>query len=832
MLLRAWRHDAQGLHGVVWSVRPGRLLAGTAVEVGLLVWGVALWTLVLGRFDGPRPRFRAMLRVWVGTNLAKYLPGGVWSLATAAAMAKPAGTSPVALAGSFVVHGAFTALGAAAVAAVLVVPGGTAHGALPLAAGAAAVPLALLAAHPAVLNRVVRVAARFSRREAPAWRGGWLDGLGLLALYAVTWVGYGAAFSLFVSSIAPVARGAWPLLAGVNALAFVAGFVAVFAPGGIGVREAALAGLLLPVIPGGMPVRVVVAAASRLWLVAAELVGGGVMMAVSAGGPAGAFLSRAGAGTRPRSRPVPPPPALPVSPPPPPGVTRGNALEVLTDTSAALGRIAAACRRAERSVWIAQLAFDADCLCAAGVDGSGGELLVDALLAAAESRAGAPGAEVRILLNASILMNTATALRRHLAAAGADPARVSVRGVNDFPRIMHAKLVVVDGAEAFLVGSPFVNGYWDDAAHRASVPGRSLQDLAGRPIHDLTARVTGPAVRDLAAWFAELWNGAADGPGPALLPPVGDPRPTPAGGTGSSLRLARSIPAGALPGRAQGEREILAAYLGGIAAARALVYLENQYFSSPHVAGALVAALEARPELEVVLVLNQNPDITNYRAWQNRRLAESALLAHPRVGVFSLWAAAPSPGPGRVELTQLFIHSKAAVVDDRWATLGTANLDGLSLDDYGHDFSAWPGRRLFRGVRDFDLNLVLLDGVGEEPATGAAGALRRRLWSEHLGMPADDLARRPDGGWLPLWRAAAAANAASLGRGEVPRGRVLPYTTAPRPRAQLRALGIDVAGAGIDLRFDPGWVEVLFSPGWVAKLVPERVRKRLSRRGG
>jgi phosphatidylserine/phosphatidylglycerophosphate/cardiolipin synthase-like enzyme len=829
MMLRAWRHEVRSIHAFAWHVRPGRLLACTAAEVGLLVWGVVLWSLVLGRFDGARPRFRAMLQVWFGTNLAKYLPGGVWPLVTAAGMAGRLGASPVALAGSFVLHAALTALGAAAAAALLLAPAGLAGGGLPLVAGAAAVPAALLAVHPAVLNRLVGVAARLARREAPAWRGRWVDGLGLLALYAATWVGYGAAFSLFVSSVAPVARGAWPMLAGVNALAFVAGFVAVFAPGGIGVREAALAGLLLPVFPGR--VRVLIAAVSRLWLMAAELAGGALVLAVSRGATAAAPLPAVRRPPRARPPPAPGRGALTPAPaPPPPGLTRGNELEVLTDTAAALGRIAAACRRARRSVWIAQLAFDADCLCAAGADGSGGERLVDALLAAARGREGAPGAEVRVLLNSSILMNTATALRRHLAAAGADPARVAVRGVNDFPRIMHAKLVVVDGAEAFLVGSPFVNGYWDDAEHRASAPGRTLEDLAGRPIHDLTARVAGPVVHDLAAWFAELWDGAGAGPGPALLPPAASAVPERAGprAGGSSLRLARSVPAGTLPGRAHGEREILAAYLEGIAAARSFIYLENQYFSSPLISRALAAALRAHPALEVVLVVNQNPDITAYRGWQNRRLAEEGLLAHPRVGVFSLWAAAPSPGPGRVELTQLFIHAKAAVVDDRWATLGTANLDGVSLDAYGGDFSARPWRRLFRGVRDFDLNLVLLDGAGGEPATGAAAALRRRLWSRHLGAAAGGVAERPEGGWLPLWRAAAAENAARLARGRVPAGRALPYTPAPRPRGQLRALGIDVAAAGIDLRFDPGWVEVLLSPGWAKKLVPEPVRRRLS----
>lgn|GEM_PF-548042 len=825
MMLRLVRHDARSIHAFAWTVNPARLVAGTTVEVALLVWGVVLWSRVLGRFDGPRPRFRALLRVWFGTTLAKYVPGSVWPLVTAAGMAARIGASPVALPASFVLHAAFTVLGAAAVAAAAQAWGLPAGGGLPPVATTAALPLAVLLVHPAVLNRLVGLAARLARREAPAWRGRWVDGVGLLALYAATWVGYGAAFSLFVSSIAPVSRGDWPLLAGVNALAFVAGFVAVFAPGGIGVREAALASLLLPIFPGG--VRVLIAAASRLWLVAAEMIGGVLVLALS-GGAAAALPAPVGSIRRARPRTASPP-ARPASAPAAPGVTRGNQVEVLTDTAAALGRIAAACRRARHSVWIAQLAFDADCLSAVKSDGRG-ERLVDALLEAARERDGVPGAQVRILLNGSILMNTAPALRRHLAEAGADPGRVMVRGVDAFPRIMHAKLVVVDGSEAFLVGSPFVNGYWDDAAHRASARGRTEEDLAGRPIHDVSARVAGPAVADLAAWFAEVWNGAAGDDASRLDPPAAEPAAAVHGGC--AVRVARSIPPGVLPSRGEGEREILDAYLEAIAGARDLIYLENQYFSARPIREALSAALEARPELEVVLVVNQNPDITAYRGWQNRRMAEGGLLGHARVGVFSLWAAAPSAGPGRMELTQLFIHSKTAVIDDGWATLGTANLDGVSLHSYGDDFSAWPGRRLFRGVRNFDLNLVLLDGAEGEACSGAAGALRRRLWSRHLGLAPDELVRRPAGGWLPVWRAAAAANAARLAAGRVPAGHALPYTTEPRPRDQLAALGIDVAAAGFDLRFDPGWVEVLWSPGWLAKVVPEPVRKRLAWRRG
>jgi hypothetical protein len=477
--------------------------------------------------------------------------------------------------------------------------------------------------------------------------------------------------------------------------------------------------------------------------------------------------------------------------------------------------VAAACRAARHSIWISQLAFDPDCVSAVDPDTGKPALLLDALIAAAT---GPWAAQVRILLNGSILMNTGPALRRALAEAGVGAERVSVRGVSAFPRIMHAKLVVVDGAEAFLVGSPFVNGYWDDGRHQPVDLRRTGDDLAGRPIHDVTVRVTGPVVGELAEWFGEMWEQAR-----GEVPPA--PRATPC-----ALRAARTIPAGAMAGRPAGATEILEAYLEGIGRARSLIYLENQYFSARPIRDALCAALDAHPALEVVLVLNQNPDITFYRAWQQRRLSEGGFLAHPRVGVFSLWVSSPSPArPGRSEVTQLFIHSKVGVVDDRWATVGTANLDGASLRSYGDDFTSPAFRRVFRDTRNFDLNVV---SSGGEDALADVATLRRRLWSSHLGLPEWEVAERPVEGWLPLWRSIATENASSLARGGPLSGHVLPYTSRPHPRAQLRSLGIDVERARIDLRFDPSAMEVLWSPGWVKKLVPERIRRRLSRRVG
>jgi phosphatidylserine/phosphatidylglycerophosphate/cardiolipin synthase-like enzyme len=240
------------------------------------------------------------------------------------------------------------------------------------------------------------------------------------------------------------------------------------------------------------------------------------------------------------------------------------------------------------------------------------------------------------------------------------------------------------------------------------------------------------------------------------------------------------------------------------------------------VVSALAEALRREPELEVILVLNQNPDVTAYQRWQNARLTESGLLGHPRAGVFALWSgAAADGGAAAPALNQVFVHSKVVIVDDRWATAGSANLDGASLHSYGDDFTTVAWRRIFQGIRNFDVNVVVGDADGQGRATPHVADLRARLWSEHLELPTGWLAGHPPGGWLPVWRKRAAANVAALGRpggaGRM-RGFVLPYSVQRTPARQLSDLGLHVDRERIDVRFDPGWLEVQFSPNWVRNM--------------
>jgi phosphatidylserine/phosphatidylglycerophosphate/cardiolipin synthase-like enzyme len=217
-------------------------------------------------------------------------------------------------------------------------------------------------------------------------------------------------------------------------------------------------------------------------------------------------------------------------------------------------------------------------------------------------------------------------------------------------------------------------------------------------------------------------------------------------------------------GAPDGLTTILESYQRALAAARRLVYVETQYFTSAVVAASLRRALDSRPELEAILVVNEHMDFPTYDVSQARRLAELGWPHEPRLGVYSAWAAGTRHGlPG---VRPLYVHSKVAVVDDRWCTLGSANLDGISVE---------AARELgFPDDRAVEQNLSVLDAA-------LARRLRCALWAELVGGAPEDHRERPPGGWIAAWEEAARRNAEALLAGKpMPRGHVLRHRARPR----------------------------------------------------
>lgn len=268
-----------------WRADPGLLAASVAAHVAVLAFGVWVWSRVLRHFEHPPVRLGTLQRIWFLSNLARYVPGKVFQFVAVAQLSRNAGLSGAVLLTSILVHTGITLLSSVVVAAWTLTEG-IVRGVDPLWPALAATAGAVLAVHPAFLNRLLAVIPRLLKKDVIRWNAGWADGVLLLALSVVNWLLYGAAFHLFMASLADVPWPLMPQMAGVNALSFFLGYASPL-PGGGGLREVSMTALLTPYLPDG--VAAVLSLASRLWTIAAELLGGGLVLLLFRGravGPA------------------------------------------------------------------------------------------------------------------------------------------------------------------------------------------------------------------------------------------------------------------------------------------------------------------------------------------------------------------------------------------------------------------------------------------------------------------------------------------------------------------------------------------------------------------
>ena len=272
LIARNWAE----LRGYDWRIDLPLLAASVAAHTLVLGWGVWIWGRTLRHFEHPPVRTSTLQRIWFLSNLARYVPGKVFQFVAVAQLSRSAGLSGAVLLTSMLVHTGMALL-AAGVVGAWTLSGGILRGVDPRASAIAATALALLAVHPAFLNRLLAVVPRLLKRETIRWNARWRDGFLLLALSVVSWSLYGVAYQLFVSSIADVPWRLLPQMAGVNALSFLVGYASPL-PGGAGLRELTMAELLRPYLPDG--VAAVLSLASRLWTIAAELLGGALALAL------------------------------------------------------------------------------------------------------------------------------------------------------------------------------------------------------------------------------------------------------------------------------------------------------------------------------------------------------------------------------------------------------------------------------------------------------------------------------------------------------------------------------------------------------------------------
>ena len=432
---------------------------------------------------------------------------------------------------------------------------------------------------------------------------------------------------------------------------------------------------------------------------------------------------------------------------PPP--RKGNALDVLIDGEEVLPAIARAIRSARSHVHIAGWAMTPRFELTRGERPE----VVRELLAEV-----AAGADVRVILWAGAAVPVIRPDRRDVRRDRHDLStgsrvRVALDAREHLIHCHHEKLVVIDDELAFVGGLDLT----DRDGDRYDLRAHPYREHLGW--HDLAFRIRGPLVRDIASHFAARWRAITR----EQLPPP----PTPNEVGDVEAQFVRTLPEGVYRFAPRGDFRILESYLRALRSAQRLIYIENQFLWAPEIVGVLAAKLRRppHPDFRVVVVLparaNQGQDNT---------IGQLQVLADADRGAGRFTASTLSAAhDGRVE--RVYIHAKAAVVDDRWLTIGSANLNERGL------------------YNDTEANVVTHDA-------SLARSTRLRLWAEHLECSIAEVDRDPAHVIDELWRPKARQERQRAQRGDPRTSRLVELPPSSYRAGRLRGAldGIVVDG--------------------------------------
>ncbi len=254
----------------------------------------------------------------------------------------------------------------------------------------------------------------------------------------------------------------------------------------------------------------------------------------------------------------------------------------------------------------------------------------------------------------------------------------------------HRKIMIVDGHVAFIGGVNLSRVY--ENPPEAGTPPNARNGYW----HDCAIAIRGPVVKEAQALFLDTWtrHGGETLPACTLYPPL------PHAGH-EIVRIAGSLP-----------HEARQLYFRGIHTAvqmaRHRIILTTGYFVPTRSEWQMLADASQRG-VSVDLILAGYSDVRG--AWHAAR---------------SLYGRLMDAGVRIHELTDGFLHAKAAVVDGVWSCIGSSNLDRRSFAFNNEVDAVVLGRDTARDIE------ALLEGWMQRGRAVTLQAWRQRSLGEHL----------------------------------------------------------------------------------------------------
>jgi phosphatidylserine/phosphatidylglycerophosphate/cardiolipin synthase-like enzyme len=471
-------------------------------------------------------------------------------------------------------------------------------------------------------------------------------------------------------------------------------------------------------------------------------------------------------------------------------VGRADRAALLIDMEAYFDAAMDAMSRARHRVHLLNWAFEANTLFhpQPGGGGPASDRFGNFLIALAKN----PDIDVRVLCWDSAMPVAAT---QHFfpLADRRDFAGSNVKFVLDSKLPMgachHQKMIVIDDALAFCGGGDIGPDRWDTPAHLDDDPRREKTRRDNKCFdsrHEVMGLVDGEAAANLGELFRERWR-RATGETIDVCPPAPGPR-----WPGKIPPAFADIAAGVSRTQAAWRdypqvRENEALHIAAIRAAKACIYMENQYFTSPLIARELAKRLAEPDGPEAVLVSTEHsPSYFDQMTMDRTRLDFIRILTqadkHDRLRVYS-----PVTTLGRT----IIVHAKLTIVDDVLLRIGSSNINNRSLGfdtecDLSLEAASAPNRAEILRLRNkllahwlgclpepMEAAIAEHKGVGKAlEALRAGGYCRLRplkpkplhplaafIAAYHLGDPAG-----PEDAWRPWKRRSALRQEAARGR--------------------------------------------------------------------
>jgi cardiolipin synthase len=307
-------------------------------------------------------------------------------------------------------------------------------------------------------------------------------------------------------------------------------------------------------------------------------------------------------------------------------IIAGNEVKILLNGDQIFPSLITAIRSARTSITYAQYFFEEGAVC---------DELVEAL--AERCRAGVP---VHVLLDGVGTLKMPARYRDALTEAGCEVKTfrpVHLLALRRANNRNHRRILVVDGRVGFTGGSG-VSGKWMG-------DGRTKDHW-----RDTDVRVEGPAVEWMQAAFVENWM---ESTGEALGGDVYFPRPRSQRGQ-AAVQVVRSSPEG-------GSFAIYSTLLIALNSARYSIRITNPYFLMDEAMAQAVLGRIRRGVTVQVLV----PGSIDH--------------AFVRQASRATWGPLLQAGVEIYEYQPALLHAKTMVIDGRWVTVGSTNLDPRSF---------------------------------------------------------------------------------------------------------------------------------------------------------